>query len=491
MISRILGQMVCVTVLATCAGAQTIPLVEQIADRLTANALKADVSFLASDALQGRANTSPELRIAAEFIAAQFRRAGLEPVGDEGYFQTAEFKSVTPNAEGLELSFESGGRTVVANKKAVGVRDPAELELKGVPILKLSEDDPAAFNSLTPDQLRGKVLVVESSNPVVQEIFRRPMSARPLVIVLSDEPAPASQESHLQEPSAPATGPHSIVVVWEEVFRTAMNAAKDGTVSLKIPAPTSVPVQLRNVSGVLRGSDPSLKETCVLVTAHYDHLGMRGTGEGDHIYNGANDDASGTGSVIEIAAALASLSQKPRRSIVFMTFFGEEVGLLGSRYYSRHPLFPLAKTVAQVNLEHLGRTDGGSVPRVGQAKVLGFDYSSATDVLRQAAEEVGVKLENDEEHSALYYGRTDCRPLAEVGVPALTLSIGMAPDYHLPSDEWQKLDYDNMAKLARAAALGVFRLAESTEAPQWNSQNPRTERYRRAREEAAGAPGVK
>jgi len=90
----------------------------------------------------------------------------------------------------------------------------------------------------------------------------------------------------------------------------------------------------------------------------------------------------------------------------------------------------------------------------------------------------------------MYYGRTDSRPLAEVGVPALTLSIGMAPDYHLPSDEWQKLDYDNMAKLARAAALGVYRLAESAEAPQWNGQNPQTESYRRAREKAV-KPGVK
>jgi len=123
----------CVAVLATCAGAQTIPLVEQIAGRLTANALKADVSFLASDALQGRADTSPGLQVAAEFIAAQFRRAGLEPVGDDGYFQTAEFTSVTPNTEGVELSFETGGKTVVADTKAVGVLDPAELELKGVP----------------------------------------------------------------------------------------------------------------------------------------------------------------------------------------------------------------------------------------------------------------------------------------------------------------------------------------------------------------------
>ena len=297
--------------------------------------------------------------------------------------------------------------------------------------------------------------------------------------------------SRVRDTPAAASASIPILVVWDEALRAALNTAKDGKISVKIPAPTSVLVRLRNVAGVLRGSDPSLKETCVLVTAHYDHLGVRGTGEGDHIYNGANDDASGAASVIEIAAALASLSRKPRRSIVFMTFFGEEVGLLGSRYYSRHPLFPLTKTVAQVNLEHLGRTDGDSVPRVGEAKVLGFDYSTATDVLRQAAEEVGVQLVNDEEHSALYYGRTDCRPLAEVGVPALTLSIGMAPDYHLPGDEWQKLDYDNMAKLARAAALGVYRLADSAEAPHWNTQNPQTERYIRARDQTGARPEVK
>ena len=110
--------------LATCAGAQTIPLVEQIAGRLTANALKADVSFLASDALLGRANTSPEFQIAAEFIAAQFRRAGLEPLGDEGYFQTATFTAVTPSAEGVELTFQSGRRTIVADTNGVGMGIP-------------------------------------------------------------------------------------------------------------------------------------------------------------------------------------------------------------------------------------------------------------------------------------------------------------------------------------------------------------------------------
>ena len=105
--------------------------------------------------------------------------------------------------------------------------------------------------------------------------------------------------------------------------------------------------------------------------------------------------------------------------------------------------------------------------------------------------DVGVQLENGREHTATYYRLTDCLPLVEVGVSDLTLSIGMAPDYHLPSDEWQKQDYDNMATLARAAAWGVYQHADSLDAPQWNGQNPQTERYGRACEDAAGGSGIK
>ena len=127
--------------------------------------------------------------------------------------------------------------------------------------------------------------------------------------------------------------------------------------SLSLVAPVEKPVKLRNVVGLLRGSDPKLKETYVLVTAHYDHLGRWPTLEGDQIYNGANDDASGTASVIELAQALATPRLKPRRSVVFLTFFGEESGLLGSRFYAKHPVVPLDKTVVNLNLEQVGRTD--------------------------------------------------------------------------------------------------------------------------------------
>src|SRR4029434_6334443 len=99
--------------------------------------------------------------------------------------------------------------------------------------------------------------------------------------------------------------------------------------------------KVRNVIGLLRGSDPKLADTYILVTAHYDHLGIRANVEGDNIFNGANDDGSGTVSVMEIASALASMKRRPKRSIVFMTFYGEERGLVGSRYYGAHPIFPV------------------------------------------------------------------------------------------------------------------------------------------------------
>src|SRR6185369_9037526 len=137
-----------------------------------------------------------------------------------------------------------------------------------------------------------------------------------------------------------------------------------------------------NVVGLLRGSDPVLQDSYVLVTAHYDHVGTDPSREADPIFNGANDDGSGTVGVIELASALSRLNPRPKRSILFMTFFGEELGLVGSRYYGRHPLVPLAKTIAQVNMEQIGRTDDSEGPQVGTLAVTGFDFSDVGATLQ-------------------------------------------------------------------------------------------------------------
>src|SRR5215475_3898107 len=215
------------------------PEIQAALDRISADSLRGHLSFIASDMLEGRNTPSRGLEIAAEYIAAQFRRAGLEPAGDAGaesYFQTSVW-SVGPVKDNfVELAVDDGKQKMRARAD--------QLAAIGVNVERRS------------DGANG-----ESEKPVVK---------------------------------------------------------------------------LRNVVGMLRGSDPALKDSYVIVSAHYDHIGTRPAGEGDRINNGANDDGSGTVSVIELASALAGLKQRPKRSVVFITWFGEEKGLQGSRYTERY-----------------------------------------------------------------------------------------------------------------------------------------------------------
>ncbi len=305
-------------------------------DRISAASMRGHLSFLASDLLEGRNTPSRGLDLAAEYIAAQFRRAGIEPAGDDGYFQTA-----------------------------------------------------SAVDRATGEQKK-----------------------------------------------------------------------------------------VRNVIGVLRGSDPKLKDTYVLVTAHYDHVGMKPEGEGDRIFNGANDDGSGTVCVIELASTLSTLKQTPKRSIVFMGFYGEEKGLLGSRFYGKNPVFPIEKTVAHVNLEHMGRTDDSEGPRKVAMSMTGFDFSDVGPIFAAAGKLLDVDVSKHPRNSDAFFGRSDNQALADLGVPAHTLcTTYIFPDYHQVGDHWEKIDYDNMAKVLKAVGLGVLAIADSETEPRWNAANPKAKRY--------------
>ena len=318
----------------------------QLLAAISADAMRGHLSFLASDALEGRGTPSRGLDIAAEYIAAQFRAAGLEPLGDDGYFQTADWREVAPQRERAKYA------------------------------------------------------------------------------------------------AAPA------------------------------------PIPVRNVVGMLRGSDPTLANTYVLVTAHYDHVGVREGKGDDPIYNGANDDGSGTVSVIELARAFAAQKVRPKRSIVFMTVFGEEHGLVGSRYYGAHPLVPVADTVADINLEQIGRTDDSEGPQVRAAAVTGADYSGVGDVLRQAGALTGVRITRHPVNSDRYFAFSDNQALADLGVPAHTISVAYEfPDYHGPADTWDKIDYDNMAAIDRTVALAILMIANDPKAPAWNADNPKAAKY--------------
>jgi hypothetical protein len=321
------------------------PDTARLLGRISADRMRTHLTYLASDELGGRGTPSPGLDLAANYIAAQFRLAGLEPLGDDGYFQTADWNLVNPRR----------------------AKDP-------------------------------------------------------------------------QSASA-------------------------------------APVKVRNVVGILRGSDPVLRDTYILVTAHYDHLGTR-QGSGDQIFNGANDDGSGTVSVIELASAFAAQPVRPKRSIVFMTVFGEEHGLVGSRYYGAHPLVPVERTVAGINLEQVGRTDDNEGEQKLSAGVTGFDFSEVGAILSQAGEQTGIRIWKHPVNSDKYFAFSDNQAMADQGIPSHTVSVAYSyPDYHGAGDHADKIDYDNMAAVDRAMALAISMIANNPKAPAWNGANPKAAPY--------------
>jgi Peptidase family M28 len=443
----------------------------QIAARVRAENLKADVAFLASDTLQGRATPSPGLDAAAEYIASQFRKAGLEPVGDNGYFQTATYNLITPVMDGFELS--SG----TAKLTAAMVRDAVATDLKDVPVIRTS---PAELEKLTVEQVKGKVLVIDSAEGAPLGLRGMPATAQlePALTIVLIATAPRNMGGRpiMREAALPASKAASVMVT-DAAMRTAL-AEPDAKVSAHIAAPKIETVTARNVAGLLRGTDPMLKNTYVIVTGHYDHLGVRATGDGDRIFNGANDDASGTSSVVEIGTALAALPEKPKRSILFLTVFGEETGGYGARYYTSHPIFPLARTIADINLEQLGRTDDSEGPRLLQFNLTGFDYTDIATIMAQAGKETGIQVVKHEKNSDAFFSRSDNATFADAGIPSTTLSVAYVfPDYHGVGDEWPKLDYENMAKVDVCVALGIWDIATSDKAPEWNRENPKAKRY--------------
>jgi Zn-dependent M28 family amino/carboxypeptidase len=259
-----------------------------------------------------------------------------------------------------------------------------------------------------------------------------------------------------------------VIRIYNEDATAAVVEGRPLTITLHLAPPTRTDAPTRNVIGLLRGSDPALSSQYVLVSAHYDHLGIKG----GRIYNGANDDGSGVVSVIEIANALASLATRPKRSIVFAAFFGEEEGLLGSQYYARHPPVPLSATVANINLEQMGRTDEQDGREVGSFAFTGPSYSTLPATMTAAARAQGVKVYSKRGADS-YFNRSDNYSLAKAGVVAHTLVVAFEyPDYHGPGDKWEKVDYANMAKVDRAIAAGIVEIAGDPAPPKWTGRHP-------------------
>jgi inorganic pyrophosphatase len=273
----------------------------------------------------------------------------LKPAGDDGYFQTARYITSQQPLDGAELTVLTAETTLRIDKSELRILSAGKADFADAAPLKIKLGD------VKPELVEGKIIVVVTQRRDALEALAKLKPAAAL-LAYSTPGRPRQESPRLEDVERRLAFP--VIRVHNPNFYKLAEAAKPGVMdvklSLRLPPPIEKPVSLRNVVGLLPGSDPALADTYVLLSAHYDHLGKKPGGEGDLIYNGANDDASGVATVIEIASALSGARPGPRRSILFVAYFGEEKGLLGSRYYGRHPLFPLAKTVAYVNFDIQG-----------------------------------------------------------------------------------------------------------------------------------------
>lgn len=495
-----------VGLLSVSTGLAIPPEVAAGLDRISAARLEKHLSYIASDELKGRDTPSPGLDLAAEYIAADFKDAGLEPIGDDGtFFQAAQWSQPVHDPARFSAYVRRGTEIQPLSISAITARIESELQLNRAPVYRVDVDDADALKAMEDVDLADAVILCNlrdyraAPREAMRDIFRARQSimrvatdagAKLLLTIDRDlgdgeglVPGGLRREDGAavgrSRSSIPMITLHSPAMV--AMFDELESGMTDATLNLTLPDPEIEPVRPRNVVGLLRGSDPELRDTYVIVTAHYDHVGEGPEVDGDSIFNGANDDGSGTVTVMEIARAMASMDVRPKRSVIFMTVFGEERGLLGSRHYVKNPIVPLIDTIGNVNIEQVGRTDSTDGPRIKTMAFTGHDYSTLPAVLEAAASETGIEVLVNEADSASYFGRSDNVAFAGAGIPAHTICVAFQyPDYHGRGDHADKIDYENMASVNRALALGIWKLADASEVPKWNEDHRRTGAYVKA-----------
>lgn len=221
-----------------------------------------------------------------------------------------------------------------------------------------------------------------------------------------------------------------------------------------------------NVIAVLPGSDPQLRNEYVVLSAHFDHIGIGQPIAGDSINNGADDNGTGTASLMEIAEAFAALPEAPPRSVMFLHVSGEEKGLLGSKWFSDHPTVPMDQIIADINVDMIGRNSVDSIV------VIGKNYSDMGETVEAVAErhpELGLTVSDDIWPEERFFFRSDHYNFARSGVPALFFFAGVHEDYHRPSDSIEKIDTDKVERVARMIFYTAWDLATG-ERPEWYPQ---------------------
>jgi Zn-dependent M28 family amino/carboxypeptidase len=470
--------------------------------------LKTLLLALASDSMQGRETGEEGQRIAARFIAKQFKDAGLPPKGDKGYFQKIMLQSETWKDVGLKV-----GEQEFKNRTDFYVfpsfcPDMPLLELKEVVFVGFGIED-EKYTDYSKAEVEGKAVIFYNGEPMTAagkslltgtdfrsnwsldwrkkvQLAKKKGATAVFIIDPNFEESLKKNRKGIStygwKPVGSDAGtlandfvPHVFVstalakaILGEKAAKVEKELAnlEIGDKFKSIKAKAKIELRLdkesktlegSNVLAVIEGSDEKLKKEYVFVTAHYDHLGMA---DSTVIYYGADDNASGTSGVIEIARAFAEAKKQgkgPKRTVVCMLVSGEEKGLLGSKFYTEFPIFPLDKTVVDINIDMIGRVDEKHANNPDYIYVIGDDrISTSLHDISELVNTEHTKLELDYKYNAKddpnkYYERSDHYNFAEKGIPVVFYFNGTHADYHRPTDTAEKINFDALAKRAQLA----------------------------------------
>jgi hypothetical protein len=500
----------------------------------------AHIQFLADDSLAGRDTASEGFHKAVEYVSSAFERDGLKPAGTSGYLQPVKFETRKLGA-GTSLGLVRDGKEeplAIGRDANLNLRGEPAPKLDapmifvgyGMAIPEAHYDDTAGVN------LRGKIAVYVSPQAPVEappnvkshyssagerwKALRKAgaVGIATITIPRGDEAAGRGRGGrggqNASEPAAPArqfvlldrnlregagqkiaititrAGAPKFFASSGHTFPEIEALARDNKplphfalgVSLRSKLVVErEPAEAPNVAGILPGSDPALKDEYVIMSAHLDHVGIGRPVNGDSIYNGAMDDASGIASILEIARLMKESGAHPKRSIVFLAVTAEEKGELGSRYFATHPTVPFRRIVADINLDMFLPLYPLKV-----IEVQGLAESTLGDQVRAAAADLGVGVQTDREPDQNRFIRSDQYSFIRRGIPSLAFKFGYefgSPEektrkdwvrdrYHKPSDDLQQpVDQEAAAKFDRVIMGLLERVADDPARPQWKADS--------------------
>jgi hypothetical protein len=476
--------------------------ISSYASVITAADMRKDLEILASDEYEGRETGKKGQKMAAAYIANAFRSAGIPPYKNTTYFQVFPLNLLPPVPATISIK----DKNFVSGVDFYNFPGQTAQKIQATSVLfagfGIEEEQYSDYKGL---DVKGKILMVMAGEPVQDSISvitgntkrslwstyyklkpekAREKGAAALLIITDIRRGMEDNRHKLESPSMKLQTTDKgkempVFYISQEMADQILGKSTQQLISkinstgkpasAKISSKLKIDISSRpeeiwseNVLGYVEGSD--LKNELVVVTAHYDHLGK----EGDVVYNGADDDGSGTVAVMAMARAFAKAKQDgkgPRRSMLFMAVAGEEKGLLGSSYYTENPVFPLENTIADLNIDMIGRLDEKHAADPDYIYIIGSDkLSSDLHRINEKANQDCCRLKldytyNDERDRNRFYYRSDHYNFAKKGIPVIFYFNGVHADYHKETDEVSKIDFNKMEKISRLVFFTAWELA--------------------------------